>query len=49
MQCYDPLYIVAYDYDSSSASNAQCTIRAVDGSHIPNATARFYFFFAQTA
>jgi len=49
VQCYDPLYVVAYEYDNSTASNAQCIIRAVDGSNIPNATARFYFFFAQTA
>jgi hypothetical protein len=49
VQCYDPLYVVAYEYDSSSASNAQCTIRAVDGSNIPAATARFFFFFASTA
>lgn len=49
VQCYDPLYIVAYDYDSSSATDAQCIIRAVDGSNIPAATARFFFFFAQTA
>ena len=49
VQCYDPLYVVAYDYDNSDASNAQCVIRAVDGSNIPAATARFYFFFASTS
>ncbi len=49
VQCYDPLYIVAYDYDASSATNAQCVIRAVDGSNIPAATARFFFFFSQTS
>jgi len=49
VQCYDPLYVVAYDYDNSDASNAQCVIRAVDGSNIPAATARFFFFFASTS
>jgi hypothetical protein len=49
VQCYDPLYLVAYDFDNSDASNAQCIIRAVDGSNIPAATARFYFFFASTS